>query len=143
MVFPSPAQLIDRKKEIVMQIKLRVFVSAASLGLLLAAGAGALSPPDDDNNGGSPVEGRRVFLANNCYGCHGGRAGGGMCPNFRDHKPDQDAVEEAVREGKPGGMPAFPNLKDQDIQNLAAYFRSLRTPAEPTFTHWWEPVPSQ
>jgi cytochrome c551 len=125
-----------------MRIKLGLLVPAASLGLLLAAGAGALSPPDDDN-GGSPVEGRRVFLANNCYGCHGGRAGGGMCPNFRDNKPQQDEVEKAVREGKPAGMPAFPNLTDQDIQNVAAYFQSLRTPAEPTFTHWWEPVPSQ
>jgi cytochrome c551 len=125
-----------------MQIKLRVFVSAAFLGLLLAAGAGALSPPDN-NNGGSPVEGRRVFLRENCYGCHGGRAGGGMGPNFRDNRPTADDVENAVGDGLPGGMPAFPSLKDQDIQNLVAYINSLRTPAEPTFTHWWEPVPSQ
>jgi len=127
-----------------MQIKLRVFVSAASLGLLLSAGAGAFSPPDDGNKGGgSPVEGRRVFLRENCYGCHGGRAGGGMGPNFRDDRPTADDVENAVENGLPGGMPAFHNLKDQDIRNLVAYINSLRTPAEPTFTHWWEPVPSQ
>jgi cytochrome c551 len=126
-----------------MEIKLRMFASAVSLGLLLAAGGAALSPPDNDNNGGSPVEGRRVFLANNCYGCHGGRAGGGMCPNFRDNKPQESDVENAIRQGEPTGMPAFPNLTDQDIKNVAAYFQSLRTPAEPTFTHWWEPVPSQ
>jgi mono/diheme cytochrome c family protein len=143
MVSPSWALRIERKKEIDMQIKLGMFVSAASLGLLLAAGAGALSPPDDGGNGGSPVEGRRVFLANNCYGCHGGHAGGGMGPNFRDDRPTADDVENAVEDGKPGGMPAFRNLKDQDIRNLVAYINSLRTPAEPTFTHWWEPVPSQ
>ena len=106
-------------------------------GLLLGAAASLA-----DTNG-SPVEGRRVFLANNCYGCHGGRAGGGMGPNFRDAKPDQSDVEDAVRDGRPGGMPSFRNLNSTDIANLAAYFRSLRTPAEPTFTHWWEPVPSQ
>ena len=134
-----------RKKEINvnMQIKLRTFVSAASLGLLLAAGAGALSPPDGDNSGGSPLEGRRVFLANNCYGCHGGRAGGGMGPNFRDDRPTAADVENAVENGRPGGMPPFERLKDQDIRNLVAYINSLRTPAEPTFTHWWETVPSQ
>jgi cytochrome c551 len=125
-----------------MQIKLGMFMPAASLGLLLAAGAGAFSPPDD-KGGGSAMEGRRVFLANNCYGCHGGRAGGGMGPNFRDDRPTADDVENAVENGLPGGMPRFENLKDQDIRNLVAYIKSLRTPAEPTFTHWWEPVPSQ
>jgi len=26
---------------------------------------------------------------------------------------------------------------------LQAYFRSIRTSAEPTFTHWWEAVPTR
>ena len=66
-----------------------------------------------------------------------------MGPNFRSERPDAGDVGEAVREGEDEGMPAYPNLTSQDIQNLAAYFRTLRTSAEPTFTHWWEPVPSQ
>lgn len=118
-----------------MQIKLSVFGSAACLGLLLTAmTAGALSPAE---------EGRRIYLRDNCYGCHGGRGGGGMGPNFRSDRPDADDVREAVREGKDKGMPTFPNLSTQDINNLGAYFRSLRTSAEPKFTHWWEPVPTQ
>lgn len=135
-----------------MHVKSIVAGSAACLGLFLAAVAALpLSSIRADDDGGRNVaqplnpagEGRRVFLRENCYGCHGGHAGGGMGPNFRDHRPDQDAVEQAVEEGRPGGMPAFPNLGELDIQNLSAYFRSLRTSAEPTFTHWWEPVPSQ
>ncbi len=117
-----------------MPINFKSFIWAASLGLLLAAAAAALTPAE---------EGRRVFLRENCYGCHGGRAGGGMCPNLRDNRPDEGDVEDVVREGTETGMPAFPNLTDRDIQNLAAYFKSLRTPAEPVFTHWWEGVPSQ
>jgi cytochrome c551 len=87
-------------------------------------------------------EGRRVYLRDNCYGCHGGRAGGGMGPSFRGNRPDGEDVSEAVREGKDEGMPAYPNMTRLEIQNLSAYFRSLRTRSEPTFTHWWEPVPS-
>ena len=118
-----------------MRVMRRAIESAACLWLLLVATAAtALSPAE---------EGRRIYLRENCYGCHGGRAGGGMGPNFRRERPDADDVSEAVREGEEEGMPAYPNLTRQDIQNLAAYFRTLRTNAEPTFTHWWEEVPTQ
>jgi mono/diheme cytochrome c family protein len=118
-----------------MPIKLRTLIAVAGLGMsLTAASAMAL-----DSTG----EGRRLFLQFNCYGCHGGRAGGGMGPNFRDDRPTADDVKNAVEEGLPGGMPRFENLEDRDIKNLVSYIKSLRTPAEPTFTHWWEAVPSQ
>lgn len=117
-----------------MQFKLKVFASAACLGLLLTATAAqALN---------SAGEGRRVFLKNNCYGCHGGHGGGGMGPNFRDDRPTKDDIKDAVEDGLPGGMPRFPRLTSHDIDNLNAYIQSLRTAAEPTFTHWWEDVPS-
>jgi mono/diheme cytochrome c family protein len=118
-----------------MQVKLRIFQSVAGLGLVLAATmASALGPAE---------EGRRVYLEQNCYGCHGGRGGGGMGPAFRREGADLGDVSEAVRRGESKGMPAYPKLTAQDIQNLTAYFRSLRTSAEPTFTHWWEPVPTR
>lgn len=118
-----------------MQVKLRILQSVAGLGLVLTATtASALSPAE---------EGRRVYLQQNCYGCHGGRGGGGMGPSFRRERPDQDDVAEAVRRGQERGMPAYSNLTALDIQNLTAYFRSLRTSTEPTFTHWWEPVPTR
>ena len=100
-----------------------------------AGGAG------DEN--GNPIEGRRIFMRENCYSCHGGFAGGGMCPSLRHSRPDDDDVREVVRNGTRNGMPPFPELTEVDIQNLCAYFQSLRTPEEPTFTHWWEPVPTQ
>jgi cytochrome c551 len=111
---------------------LKGFGLAAGVGLLLTATmAMALAPAG---------EGRRVFLRENCYGCHGGRAGGGMGPNLRGGADD---VKDAVQEGLEGGMPAFPQLSRLDIDNLEAYFRSIRTPGEPTFTHWWEAVPTR
>jgi cytochrome c551 len=98
---------------------------------------------DADTNG-DPVSGRKVFLRENCYICHGGRAGGGMCPSLRDSRPDEGDVEEFVLNGSPSGMPSFrARVTAQEIRDLAAYFKTLRSPEEPTFTHWWEAVPAQ
>jgi mono/diheme cytochrome c family protein len=82
-------------------------------------------------------------MRENCYSCHGGLAGGGFCPSLREERPDEDEVREVVRNGTRNGMPPFPELTEVDIRNLAAYFESLRRDCEPTFTHWWEPVPTQ
>ena len=97
-----------------------------------------------DDVKGSPTNGRKVFLRENCYICHGGRAGGGMCPSLRDIRPDFGDVEEFVLNGSPSGMPSFrARVTAQEIADLAAYFETLRSPQEPTFTHWWEAVPTQ
>jgi mono/diheme cytochrome c family protein len=104
---------------------------AVAMLLLAATTAVALTPAQ---------EGRRVYLRENCYGCHGGRAGGGMGPNLRGEAED---VSEAVHQGEEEGMPAYPKVSNVDIQYLQAYFRSIRTSGEPTFTHWWESVPTR
>lgn len=122
---------------------LKLLGSAACPALLLTAAGTAQQAALAQTTLGPIEEGRRIYLRENCYGCHGGRGGGGMGPNFRDDKPDAGDVGEVVREGAEEGMPSYPHLTDQDIQNLSAYLRSLRTSAEPTFTHWWEPVPTQ
>lgn len=94
---------------------------------------------------GDRINGRKVFLRENCYICHGGRAGGGMCPSLRADKPGLDDVMEVVLQGTSNGMPSFRGrVSTQEIRDLSAYIRSLRTAQEPTFTHWWEPgVPTQ
>ena len=92
---------------------------------------------------GNAIEGRRIFMRENCYSCHGGFAGGNMCPSLREDRPDEDEVREVIRNGTRNGMPPFPELTEVDIVNLAAYFDTLRRDNEPTFTHWWEPVPTQ
>lgn len=102
----------------------------------------ALASHDDD---GDPINGRRVFLRENCYICHGGRAGGGMCPSLREDPPDKSDIDDVIEEGTESGMPSYAGrVSEREIEDLAAYFETLRTPREPTFTHWWEPgVPSQ
>lgn len=123
-----------------MPVRLRVLAATAFAGLLIAPTALMLSA----HAGGDPVEGRKLFLRDNCYSCHGSRAEGGMCPNLRNNPPNESDVTKAVREGKQAGMPPFPDLTDQDILDLTAYFESLGTANEPIFTHWWEPgVPTR
>ena len=118
--------------------------SVPSDGLALAAAhteGGNSGTIDDDD--GNPIEGRRIYMRENCYICHGGFAGGGMCPTLREDPPDESDVEKVIEEGTENGMPPFPHLNEEDIENLAAYFQTLRTRREPTFTHWWEPIPTQ
>ena len=92
----------------------------------------------DDN--GNAINGRKVFLRENCYTCHGGRGGGGMCPPLRENPPDESDVKDVIEDGTSSGMPSFRNrVNDQEIADLAAYFQTFRSAREPTFTHWWEP----
>jgi mono/diheme cytochrome c family protein len=92
---------------------------------------------DDDGNA---INGRKVYLRENCYICHGGRVGGGMCPSFRDDPPDESDVEHAVMDGTSSGMPSYRGrITEREIADIAAYFDTLRSIREPTFTHWWEP----
>jgi cytochrome c551 len=121
-----------------------VIVVAARSSQPIAASAApdaniAYASSSSDSNG-DPINGRKVFLRENCYGCHGIRAGGGMCPNLRDDPPDESDVEHAVTEGTATGMPSFTGrITEREIADLAAYFQTLRTVREPTFNHWWEP----
>jgi cytochrome c551 len=137
-----------------MRVLFGIFGSVGLAAAVIAA-ANAVQPPevtaasvsfasmhDDDGGGddGDRINGRRLFLKMNCYGCHGGRGGGGMCPSLRDGDVDEDAIEE----GTESGMPAFGDLlTEREIEDLVAYIESMRTPQEPTFTHWWEPVPTR
>jgi mono/diheme cytochrome c family protein len=88
----------------------------------------------------SQIRGRKVFLRENCYICHGGRGGGGMCPSLRGREVDDGVIQD----GTSSGMPSFAGrVTDQEVDDLISYFGSMRTANEPTFTHWWEAVPSQ
>jgi mono/diheme cytochrome c family protein len=115
-------------------------MSSAHTGAAIDAASSSVS----NQSSGDPIAGRKIFLRDNCYSCHGARAQGGMCPSLREDPPNESDVRDVVEEGTETGMPPFPNLTDQDIEDLAAYFETLGTANEPTFTHWWEPgVPTR
>ncbi|HJT90205.1 MAG TPA: c-type cytochrome [Bryobacteraceae bacterium] len=81
------------------------------------------------------LEGRRLFVRYNCSGCHGGHAGGGMGPSLRDPAwiyGNSDAhVFDSIAEGRAHGMPAWgTKIPEQEIWQLVAYIKTLRTPLE-------------
>ncbi|MGC4076355.1 MAG: cytochrome c [Rubrivivax sp.] len=87
-------------------------------------------------------EGRRLYLKLNCYGCHGMAAGGGMGPKIV-HAEYND-VAEVLKQGEDGGMRSYKSyVTTVDINNIAAYLRSIGTPSEPKWRDWWVPVPTK
>lgn len=87
-------------------------------------------------NPSAMATGRQLFLRYNCYGCHGGRAGGGMGPSLRDsvwkYGSSDTQIFATITEGRPVGMPAWGGrIPEDQIWQLVSYIRSLRTPQEP------------
>ena len=112
-------------------------VFCAVLSLVPAATAAGTAPSAALPPAG---EGRRLFLALNCFSCHGMYAGGAMAPNIVG--AERGDVSEAVLQGEDGGMPSFRAYVDgTDIDNLTAYLQSIGGPNEPVFMDWWKRIP--
>ncbi|KAA6458585.1 cytochrome c [Acidobacteria bacterium AB60] len=74
-------------------------------------------------------EGKRLFSAFNCTGCHA-QGGGGMGPALMDaewiygSRPEQ--IYSDIVQGRPNGMPSFAGkIPDYQVWELVAYVRSL------------------
>jgi cytochrome c oxidase cbb3-type subunit 3 len=75
------------------------------------------------------AEGKRLFTAMNCKGCHF-NGGGGMGPALMDDRWIYGSAIEnivaTIREGRPNGMPSFRGrIPEDQIWELAAYVRSV------------------
>jgi mono/diheme cytochrome c family protein len=82
--------------------------------------------------------GRALFVRYNCYGCHGGLAGGAMGPSLRDtiwkYGGSDSAIYLSILQGRPMGMPTWGGvIPPAQIHLLVDYIKSLRTDAEPKF----------
>jgi cytochrome c oxidase cbb3-type subunit III len=74
-------------------------------------------------------EGKRLFTAYNCVGCHA-NGGGGMGPPLMDDKwiygYEGANIYQTIVEGRPNGMPAFRNkIPDAQVWMLVAYVQSM------------------
>ncbi len=74
-------------------------------------------------------QGRALFRSN-CAFCHGLTAEGGRGPNLVSaplHHGETDAdIKSVIRKGVPGStMPAFSEVANEEVDNLALYLRSI------------------
>ncbi|MGZ8491667.1 MAG: c-type cytochrome [Gemmatirosa sp.] len=79
-------------------------------------------------------EGRTLYNAMNCGGCHGSAGGGGIGPPLADadwiYGGQPENVVAAILRGRPDGMPSFgAKLAVPEAWKIAAYVATLHTPA--------------
>ncbi|MEP7008044.1 MAG: c-type cytochrome [Sphingomonas bacterium] len=100
----------------------------------IAGGAGPGNAIDMPNpygdSTGAIVDGKRLFTAMNCAGCHGYTGAGGMGPPLNDDywryggAPSQ--IYKSLYEGRPKGMPAWGHALPADqLWKLTAFVSSL------------------
>jgi cytochrome c oxidase cbb3-type subunit III len=89
--------------------------------------AGSLSPFQE--NAWGQGEGKRLFAAYNCNGCHA-HGGGAIGPALMDDEWiygfDPADIFTSIVQGRPNGMPAFRNkVPDYQVWQLVAYVQSM------------------
>lgn len=102
-------------------------VAALLIGLgslSMAAGAASETPA----TGGNAANGKRVFVTDGCYYCHGTTgAGGGIAgPRLAPNPLPLEGVKAKVRTAS-GRMPVYSAtvLKDSEIADIVAYLQSI------------------
>jgi cytochrome c oxidase cbb3-type subunit 3 len=82
-----------------------------------------------ENNAYGVSEGKRLYNAFNCSGCHF-QGGGGIGPPLMDvewiYGSQPENIFETIVEGRPNGMPSFRGkLGNDQVWQLVAYVRSM------------------
>jgi cytochrome c oxidase cbb3-type subunit III len=75
-------------------------------------------------------EGKRLYSAYNCTGCHGINGGGSIGPALIDDKwiygGQSDQIYSTISQGRPDGMPSFGgHITTQQIWQLVAYVQAM------------------
>lgn len=84
---------------------------------------------DYEENAYALSEGKNLYSAYNCVGCHS-HGGGGMGVPLMDDQwiygSDPEQIFATIVEGRPNGMPSFRGkIPDHQVWQLVAYVRSL------------------
>jgi len=78
------------------------------------------------------MEGKTLYQAHNCNGCHS-NGGGGMGPSLMDedwiYGGRIEDIHATLVEGRPNGMPKWGGkIPDEDLWKIATYVRSMSLP---------------
>ena len=103
----------------------RLVLSLALTGLAAAAVAGSAyaqnAPPKGD-----PVHGKKIYVADGCWQCHGYQGQGGSGPKLAPTPLPYEAVFRQLRKPR-GTMPVYTHVTtpDQDVADIYAYLQSV------------------
>jgi mono/diheme cytochrome c family protein len=95
------------------------------LFLILLALLPAQTKPGDSANG------KRLFMRNGCYQCHGTVGQGGLAgPRLAQTKLTLTGFTSYVRNPRPSNMPPFRSkvMSDQELADVFAYIQSVPAP---------------
>lgn len=84
-----------------------------------------------DAQNGNTDNGKRLFLRNGCYQCHGYAGQGGLSgPRLAQTKLPLIAFTAILRNPPPSGMPPFRAkvMTDQEVADVYAYIKSFPEP---------------
>lgn len=103
-----------------------------------------------DQNSWSMAQGKQLYDAYNCVGCHA-HGGGGMGPPLMDEKwiygSEPQQIYGSIVYGRPNGMPSFHGkIPDSQVWPIVAYVRSMsgladQSAANPRDDHMKGPLP--
>jgi mono/diheme cytochrome c family protein len=80
---------------------------------------------------GDATNGKRIFMRNGCYQCHGTVGQGGLAgARLAQTKLTVAGFTAYVRNPRPGNMPPFRAkvMSDQELADVFAYLQSMPTP---------------
>jgi mono/diheme cytochrome c family protein len=95
---------------------------AASTREFLGLGANGAAPDEAAAKKGEPL------YKQHCGACHGERARGAQAPNLVRsvvvlHDDKGEEIGPVIKNGRPPGMPAFPSLSTDDVNNIGQYLK--------------------
>lgn len=95
--------------------------------LLMVSLAVACAQTKDAGNAGN---GKRIYLKNGCYACHGYDGHGGNGPKLAPRPIAVTALIAYVRHPAPGGMPTYSSkvMSDAELTDVWAFLKTIPDP---------------
>ncbi|MGZ3277549.1 MAG: c-type cytochrome [Caulobacteraceae bacterium] len=103
----------------------RLVLSLALSGLAAAAVAGSALAQDAAPKGDA-VHGKKIYVADGCWQCHGYQGQGGAAPKLAPTPLPYEAIARQLRKPR-GTMPVYTHVTtpDQDVADIYAYLQSM------------------